>query len=548
MSAKLPEINPDVQLARLLDQKSFDEYRREADRRRRAISTEQWHMLRAKAKRDLFFLNYSVLNYNRLSPNLHGNVCRHIEENADWRFRIYLLPRNHFKTRIITIGYSIQHVLPYTEEDRQHDPITKPLPYPANLGTDCRVLITHESQGGASRYLVSITAHFMANPAMMMLFPECIPSKNKQRINKNELELPRTGIYDEPTFDTLGVGARSQGRHYNIIFLDDIYGVEARDSDAVDISTKDWFDNIQAFFTEFTKDKWIMPGTRYRFDDVYGHAMEVYGDQVLVYRRSVEEINPKTGKKEPIFPEEVTTESLNIIKKNAKVYESQFLNDPSQSGSGFEAEWERFFYWKSMNHIAVFDGETESPLINVRDMDICILIDPGEATGGFVVTGADYLFRIFTLVALPIQMKPPQLVELIFKSVMRWQPRTVSIEGDALQNVYIHWLQREMAVRGVRFHITEFRTKQRAKDMRIDGLSNYYEAGRIFHNEKQDELRREFRHYGKSKNIHILDALAQGVEIWRPGWAPGTRTEIHEAEEEYQEDRDVETGYSAIYM
>jgi len=535
----------DVDVETLLSPARMDANLREADRKRAQMPQEVWRRLRVRAKRDLFYLCHTILGYDRFSPRLHGNLCSHVKETEEDRFRMYLLPRNHFKTRAITIGYSIQHVLPYGADDEKYDTLAEPLVYPLNLGTNCRVLITHESHGGAARYLFSITGHFTNNPMLMALFPECIPSNRKQRINKFELELPRSKIYDEPTFDTLGVGSQSQGRHYNVIFLDDIYGIEARDSDAVDQSTKDWFDNVQAFFTVFGRDKWIMPGTRYRFDDVYGHAIERYGSAVTVYRRSVEETNPTTGKKEPIFPEEVTSKDLEILKKNVKVFDSQYLNDPSQSGTGFDAEWERLFYWKNTNTIAVFSGH-ETTHLDVRDLDVVILVDPGEVTGGFLVTGADHLFRVFTLVALPLAMKPPELVELIFKSVIRWQPRTVSIESDVFQNIYHHWLLREMGLRGVRFHITEFLTKKRTKDMRISGLSNYYSAGRIYHNEKQDELRREYRRWGKSKNIHLLDALAQGPEVWRAGWAPGTRQAMRDEEDKKVAERDEQTGYSLI--
>ena len=547
-----PEVT-DQEIEGLFDPKRFDKSRKEADQKFKGMSKEVLHSLRARCKRDLFYLTHTVLGYGRLSPNLHGHVCKHITDTADERFRIYLLPRNHFKTRILTIGFVTQTVLPYDAEDAAYDYEyrngiltlnTKPLSHPAQLGPNARVLIAHESHQGAARYLYSITAQFTGNPMFMGLFPELVPNNRKQRINKWELELPRAGIYDEPTIDTIGVGARSQGRHYNLIDLDDIYGIEARDSEAVDLATKDWFDNIQAFFAVFMEDKWIMPGTRYRFDDVYNHAMENYEGEVKVYKRSVEERNLKTGVMEPIFPEEVTSKSLAILKKNTKVYDSQYLNDPALSGAGFNLEDERLFYWKTQNTLVAFDGKV-SPVINIRDMDIVILIDPGKVTGGFIVTGTDSAFRIFTLVALPLSMPAPELVELLFRSVIRWQPRTVGFETDALQDVYVHWLVREMSLRGVRFHITPCKTRQRAADDRINGLSNYFAAHRIFFNEKQEEMRREYRQWKKSKKIHLLDALAYGPELWRPGWLPGQRREMFEQNEEIDEGRDTQTGYSA---
>jgi hypothetical protein len=538
-----PEIT-DANVDALFEPAQFDAVRREADKRR-PTSQEQFHAIRARCKRDLFFLAYTILGYDRLSVNLHGEVCQHLKDTENARFRMYLLPRNHFKTRIITIAHSIQACLPYTKEDAAHDPDTSPLPWPFELGVNNRVLIGHETHSGAARYLFSITAHYTANPLFMALYPECVPSNRKQRVNKWELELPRTKIFDEPTFDTLGVGASSQGRHYHLINLDDIYGVEARDSAATDSSTKEWFDNIQAFFAVFAKDVMLMPGTRYRYDDVYQHAMDRYEDDMVVYRRSVEEFNPETGQKEPIFPEEITTESLRIMKKNKRVYNSQMLNDPDQDSTGFDAAWKRLFYWKNHNTVVMFDEKQQSTA-NIRDMDIVFLIDPGQVTGGFIVTGADHMFRICTLVALPIDMKPPELVELIFNQAMRWQPRLISIEADALQNVYHAWLTMEMPRRGVQFELREYKTNQRQMNDRISGLSNYFAASQIYFNEKQEEMLREYKEWGRSKKIHLLDALAQGQEVWRPGYPPGARDVIYRAQQQDLAGRDAETGYSII--
>ena len=525
------------------------------------LSKEETHKLRIRAKRDLFFLCYGVLGNTRLSPNLHGNLCRHVETTENKRFREFLLARGNFKSTIITVGHSIQIVLPVTAEDLEYDgwwfkqgetahyELGK-LPWPASLGVDAKVLIAHETHESSARFLYGITNHFTNNPLLMGLFPEAVPSPRKNRINKWELELPRSLTGNpEPTIDTLGVGGKSQGRHYNFIKLDDIFGDKARDSAAEAETTREWFDNIQSFFTVFNRDKLDLIGTRYSLDDVYAHAEDRYGKQLVVYRRKIEETNPlnPAGPKIITFPEEFSAEDLEILKKNKKVYNAQYLNDPEESGKGFDPTWERFFYWLTPQTIAIFTGR-DREIINVRDLDVCIIIDPGESkSGGFVVTGMDWRQRVFVLTSLLLEMKPPELTDLVFKSVVRWQPRTVAIESDFFMSTFEHWWRSEMRLRGIRFHITTVYTKKKAKDDRIDGLSNYYAASQIYHNEAQTDMHDEFRRWGKTKNIHILDAMAYGPEIWRPGWAPGTKSLYSGvAGGDDVDDRDIQTGYSAI--
>lgn len=550
----------DEMVENLLRDVSSGQAQKIAEAKVKPLSHEETCKLRIRAKRDLFFLCYGVLGNTRLSPNLHGNLCHHIEKTETSRFHEYLLARGNFKSTIVTIGHGIQVSLPVTAEDLSYDgwwfdTDEKPhyklgeLPWPNNLGTDVKILIAHETHESSARFLYAITNHFTNNPLLMGLFPEAVPSPRKVRINKWELELPRalTGN-PEPTFDTLGVGGKSQGRHYNYIKLDDIFGDKARDSEAEAETTREWFDNIQSFFSTFLKDKLDLTGTRYSLDDVYAHAEERYGSQLVKYVRKIEEPDPKNpGKLIITFPEEFTPESLEILKKNKRVYNAQYLNDPEQSGKGFDPTWEKFFYWLTPQTIAVFSGR-DREIINVRDLDICIIIDPGESrSGGFVVTGMDWRQRIFVLASIPLELKPPELTDLTFKSVMTWQPRTVAIESDFFMSVFEHWWIAEMKLRGQRFHITPVFTKKRQKDDRIDGLSNYYAAGQIFHNEAQTDLHAEFRRWGKSKNIHLLDALAYGPEIWRPGWAPGTKGLYSGVDSDDGTDqRDIQTGYSQI--
>lgn len=536
-----------------------DDAQREADKKRRSYSEEERRRLRVRAKRDLFFLCTGILGNKRLTVNFHGDLCTKLRTSAKkYRFREWLLARGNFKSTIITIAHSIQIVLPYDKTDAQYDDDPEPLGWPDSLGTDCRLLIAHETHESAARFLYAITNHFTTNPLLMALFPEAIPSLRKHRINKWELELPRsTSGNPEPTIDTLGVGGKSQGRHYNYIKLDDIYGDKARDSETESNTTKQWFDNIQSFFSLFSQDRLDLIGTRYSFDDIYEHAHTVYGTQLFKYIRKIEEPtgnmiwsdqeDKMVPEKYITFPEEFTKESLEIIKKNKKVYNAQYLNDPSDNINGFDQTWWKEYYWLDNQRLCVFTGKSRD-IINVRDLDICFLIDPGtEKTGGFVVTGMDYRRRVFILASLLLELNTPQLTELVFKQAVRWQPRTVAPESDFFMSALEHWWYAEMILRGIRFHITPVHTKKLAKDIRISGLQQYYAAGQIYHNEQQPEIKEEFRVWGKSKNIHIYDALAYGPEVWRAGWAPGTRVEMNKVtDDDIGDNRDVETGYSAI--
>jgi len=559
----------DEEWEKLLDPVNIATKQKEANAKYHGITKKQWHEARVRCKRDLFFLAYSVLQYTRLSVNLHGNLATWWYNNRYERFRLVLLPRNHFKSTILTISDAIRIVLPYTDEDRKYDRESQeyvgpdplpynPLPWPEELGPDARVLIGHETQEGASRYLFSITTHFLSNPILMALFPDVIPSPKIHKINKHELQLPRTKIWSEPTLDTMGVGAKSQGRHYNVLKFDDLIGEKARDSAAEMQSAFDWFDNAQAFFSVFNKDRIDWNGTRWSVDDLYAHGMERYGKKLKVYRRPVEEVID--GKKVPIFPEEVSSEDLEILKKNRKVFSAQYENDPDNSQTKFNPDWIRYFGWRDKYRLTVWGAKGRETIVNIRDCNVFILLDPAPGgDNGIIISATDEFRRNFILEAIQKELTSPELTELVFQKVSQYRPYAVSVEKVLFSELYKFWWEAEMRTRGIKFHVSEFDVLQRAKPLRVDVLANPLEAGKIFINplyytkgqdpkNEYSDLEYQLRRFGSisEKQIHLLDALSQGPEVWVPGFPRTKVEEENEAMAKRFASIDPMTGYSKV--
>ena len=524
------------------------------------MPTEQYNYLRRCAKNDLFFLTSGVLGYSALTASLHGHTCKWMSNTQGDQFRLILEPRGHFKTTVTTIGDSTQIVLPDDAGTAIH---------PRNLGPDARILLAHETKEGASRFNYEITGHFTANPTLMGLFPECVPSPRHQRMNKSELELPRSFIRAEPTFDTMGVGGKSQGRHYDFFKLDDIFGDKARDSAAERETTIQWFDNIQAFAVDLSKVHMDLPGTRYSLDDIYAHAMDVYGGQLKRYIRRIEEIQPIAGYnktcdcaicaaawenvdergvgKLPIFPERYPPHALNILRKNKKVWSSQYVNDPVEGLAKFDPTHMRLFDWVGGTGDRVRPCFTDQTY-NVRDLDIILFCDPA-LTGkpGLVLTGVSHNLNIFVLDTFKwIQGEegPTEFVDRVFRIVQRWWPRLVTIEQVAFSILYKHWMESEMKRRGCSFRIEPYVPPQaKVKAERVMGLEPYFKAGQIFFHESQSDLIKEYKEFGATSDYHMLDALAQGPDFWRPGLERSTYEENARIAEEIASSRDWETGY-----
>jgi hypothetical protein len=530
-----------------------------------SLSKAEWHSLRKRAKLDVYFLGHGILGYDRLSTNLHGSLAIWMAKTRrNWRFREVLLPRGHFKSTLFTKADSIRIVLPCDESINETE-----ISWPDNLGTNCRLLICHEVADSAARFLFEITNHFCSNPLLMGLFPECVPSKTRQRINKYELELPRTKNWGEPTIDTMGVGGKNQGRHYNMIKADDLIGDKAANSLAEMQTAKDWFDNIQSFFSKFAEDKLDVCGTRWSSDDLYDHIHSRYGKELARYIRPVEEtverINPetkvKTFAKEPIFPEEFPSRALDILRKNKKIFSAQYQNDPDTGITEFNPSWIQRFEWQdeSKTRLCVF-GLNYKRYINVRDLDVCIIFDPATTgNGGYITVGMDEFRNIFILQAIQQTLLPNEQWEWMLTNYRRWQPRTVGIESVLFSELYKPWFEAEMRLLKMFFSITPLKTANKEKEARVRGLSaplsNYQmffcedEELYSWNAEKDDsDIIYQVKKFGSIKEYHVLDALSYAPSLLRVGRSRTQLDALKKQAKDKMDKRDRFTGYSKINL
>jgi predicted phage terminase large subunit-like protein len=529
-------MNLEEVVAGLANPTSIAQHRNAGEQKFRELTSDELKYMRRRAKLDLFYLNTVILRYDKFDEEFHGKLFGWMLRNIRARFKAVLLPRSFLKSTGLTIGHSIQLALP-------NDPGLDF--WPECLGPDSRILIAHENhESGAARFLVSITAHFLSNDLLMALYPEIIPDPRKQRVNRFELELAgRLGVYNEPTFDTMGVGGRSQGRHYNYLKLDDLIGDKARDSPTEMAKAKEWFDNVISFLSELPRDKFDLIGTRWAFDDLYAHAFELYGDRLLKYIVGAEVVDDK-GALKPTCERLLSAEEISILKKNWKVWSSNYANDPSISASEFDKNWKRYFEYASPTTIKYRDGQHWYEL-SISDLDICVLIDPAmSGKTGFIVTGTHSDDKIFTLDAQKRQWRPPELVDYLFSTVARYKPRVVVIEEVLFSGLFQDWLPREMQIRGQYFTIVPHKVGKEKKEARVRQLSNYFAAGLVYFHQSQRDLITEYDSFGATEDYHMLDAMSQGPSHWARPFGKKQWDKFKQIEESLLKDHDPVTGYS----
>lgn len=543
---------------KLTNTREVNKRRKEAEKNLHDLSNAQLDSLRRRMKHDLFFLATAGLGYTRLSKTFHGAYCNWLKAVRGERYRLTLFARDHYKTTINTVSDSIQMTLPGGED----------LPHPYNLGPNIKILLAHEIQESAAKFLFEITKAYTAKPLMLALYPELIPNNRRQRMNKYELELPREEHHREATFSTIGAGGAAQGQHFNWLKLDDLVGEDARDSETVMGRILQWFDNVNALLTRLKYDGWDLTGTRWAHKDVYSHAVERYGvkkDLSILNAydpRDIEGMEPGNlviyarGAVEngvPVFSEEFSMEDLNVLRKNPLVWAAQFANNPRESGmTQLDPRWLKFYHVGNGDRLIVWEGEgadKTSRITRTSELDRIIMIDPsvGESResdeSGIVVTGTDQRMNIYVLEAFRKRLKPPELIDEMFRLHTKWNPRLISIESVAFSAMLKYWFEQKCQEMGVYPSIYDYKPgSKRSKHARIQSLTNYAAGGQLYILEGMHQLRDEWEWFPMSDIDHILDALAQGPEVWSPALVRRAE-EAEKAVDFVMENRDVLTGY-----
>ena len=542
----------------LLDEEGLSHARAKAENKYKNFSQDQIKHVRRLAKTDLFFLASGLLEYELITEGFHGHYCNWLQSQWGRQFRLTLQARGHYKSTVNTISDSIQMALP-------NDAGVQFLPY--SLGPDVKLLLGHENRESASRFLFEIIEAFTRKEAMLAFFPECIPSRRVQRVNKWELELPRKSHSKEPTFDTIGAGGASQGRHYNWLKLDDLVGEDARDSETVMKRILNWFDNVNSLMTRPRYDGWDLIGTHWANNDVYAHAIRMYGvdkkasyirnyfkkdianfedGDLAVYGRAIEEDGVIA------FPEEFPATYIARLKKNPMVFAAQYANNPKDSSlTMFQEPWQKFYNIGRGGRLTVFAGES-SWSVDQRDLDICILVDPslGETEHadptGIVVTGTDKFMNIYILEAYKKRLLAHELNDELFMLYTRWWPRVISVESVAFSSYVGKWFEQKCnelrLYPNIHYYKVAGKGAKRSRK-RIGGLTSYFAGGQVYMLEGMTQLRDELDWFPLGDSEHILDALAQGPEVWVPGLDTQARDDMQEAEEDILEHRSQLTGY-----
>lgn len=454
----------------------------------------------ALGRSDLFFLCKSVLNYKDITAPCHGPICVFHDQNEK-QFKLILIPRDHFKTSVITVGGTIQRVV--------RDP-------------NGRYLIANESATNAERMLRAIRQHAESNRIFRTIYSDIIPSDTRRaglRWNDHELEFNREWIGPEPTVDTIGMTGAFTSRHYTHITADDLISEEAIKSEKV---MKDTIERFKGFFSLLARpnfDTIMIVGTRWALHDIYSWILENLGPRLAVYATGVynEEGNP-------IFPELMSVETLALKRSSMGEYRFSclYLNNPrNEDIQDLNVKDVCYWEWSSprLDVVTLFDNAgVILEHVPVESMDITVAVDlaPAETIqsdmNAVTTVGTTSSGRMVVLDAWAKRCKPSVVIDHLFHIHRRFHPRIVGIEGVAYQKAFKYFLKDECERRMTYISIRDL-PKQAKKEIPIRGLQPIMASYRMFIHRNMTLLLNQMGDFPLGDHDDVVDSLSLHLQL-----------------------------------
>jgi hypothetical protein len=495
-----------------------------------------------------FFLKYIVGlagPFDLLNDTLHVEMCNLRQKWLTPGLRAAMfIPRGHYKTTVATTGGTIWELI--------RDP-------------DLKIRITHAVAEKSQNFMSVVKETFEHNPKIRELYPEYCPSSNQPRWNAKEIVLPnRTKYYVEANVETGGIEGSSQGHHYNLHVIDDMIGDAAlnslRQSNAVMLSTKNWFEGCESLLVSPRRDRIIVVGTRYAVDDVYGDILldarenlgypisnwepNPDGQWTVYYRKAIED-------EKIIFPENYDKEFYaRLAEKKWWDYVTQYLNDPHDAGLTDLSQYtlhtfqmvydDRSEHWK-----IVLPSEEE---IFLDECDVVIAADPAAterhvsaktSRSAVVVLAQDPIGRKFILLVKAGYVSPMTFFDWLFEAKQKFEryARATYLEASGPFKIMGPLLRQEEQTRRKLLNLNSFAASGDKNGRIVSTLDPEFASGNMYvHEEFRRTVEEEQKAFPQSAKKDILDAITIAISNSVRPYTEEERSEL-ESEEEWWRNR-----------
>lgn len=487
-----------------------------------------------RCKTDLYFLCTEVLNYNKMQPHTHQELCDYttsilpnppeLPHNPAFDPRknllLLLMPRGTFKSSVVTIGFTLQYML--------NEP-------------DCRILLDSEVFGKSKAFLREIMEHLINNEIYREVFkiihgvyPYTKKSEMKLWTDSEIISPARKRALKEPTVSCMGIDTTKNGMHYDLIIADDLHSEKNVTSREM---IQQVIDHYKLAFSLLDPGKpMIVIGTRWHELDLYGHIIDFEQEDFNILKKSA--YNPDGSL---FFPEVLSEAALDKIRRRqgTSIFSKQYLNEPvSDENATFKKEQ----FTEKRLHLDQILG---------RPINWYWLIDPSYTDprkagvysdyAGFVLAGIDYQREYYVRHVIRQKMTYSDIINKMFELYTDPRFKDIKKVKFILEVIGTKSLSYELAQeqrrRNTWLPVTEIKSRHENKEERIRGLAPVYENGmmhHVFECPDLDQLEMELVQFPTGRHDDLIDPLATLLEVASP---PTNRAP---KEDDYEYERDFD--------
>jgi len=450
---------------------------RAAPQRRTAMPSrsEVLEAARRKGRENLFFLAKEVLGYRELA-DFHADICADVVKHPR---SLYLLPRGHFKTTILTVALSIYDII--------NDPNT-------------RILINSDILGNSRAFLREIKGHIERNDDFRTLYGDLVGDYWQ---SDGITISTRTANHKEPTISLGAIGNEKTSGHYKRIINDDLVGLKDMISEAKRRSTRFYYDTFEDL---------ILPGgaitsngTRWHTHDLYKHIIDNFRDYVVndKYRRAI------LANGRPLFPERFAlVDLLEKQRKNPIMFSAQNFNEPLPlEGQLYSHDELKFFDPLDVEREGMYMiGVTDPALGKSKKSDYVCILTLGVDEAGTIYVWDCYLERA----------KPDEACRVAAIHNKTWKWDRAGGEANGFQELFVEKFEAAIGM-----HVERIITRGN-KDMRIRGMRSWVLDNVRFRKDwarKYPTLIEQLTLYPQAENDDGPDTLELGLNMVKGGTA-----------------------------
>ncbi len=428
---------------------------------------------KANGERSLFYYGKEILGFKDFDEKVHAEW--EIFLKGGKRFKLVLIPRDHFKSTFFTISHPLQGLC---------------------IDKTKRYLLSNAVYGNAQKFLRSIKWQIEKNPKLKWW--DLKPGDNW---SDEELTVERVSIHKEPSISIAGVGSQLPSQHYDEIIWDDLVNDK-------NITTKEQTDKVISWWQDSLSllepgGLGIMIGTRWSYRDLYQYIIDNFSNEFdIIIRKAIAD----DGK--IYFESKFSQEALDLLRKLKGPYKFslQYQNelvDPEDAI--FKKEWILKY------------SELPTPVRYFQTIDPALSTDPTADYSVIMTCAVDADNNLYVVDYFRDRVEPKDLIDKIFEKAEEYKPVKIGIETVAFQRVLSFWIEDQQRERSKFLPIKQLETSNQMKPDRILALQPRFSAKTIFIKPWMIELEDElfsFR-YPESNQLYddLADALAYQLEI-----------------------------------